>query len=79
MKKKLMSLLLAGSMIAGLLGGTMTAKAEDNDFTIVTIVKLTGVAWFDRMEEGVRMAEQLIDDGSAYRLMESYILESTQI
>lgn len=33
----------------------------------------------DRMEEGVRMAEQLIDDGSAYRLMESYILESTQI
>ena len=31
------------------------------------------------MEEGVRMAEQLIDDGSAYRLMESYILESTQI
>ena len=34
MKKKLMSLLLAGSMIAGLLGGTMTAKAEDNDFTI---------------------------------------------
>ena len=44
MKRKLMSLLLAGSMIAGLLGGTMTAKAEDNDFTIVTIVKLTGVA-----------------------------------
>ena len=33
----------------------------------------------DSMEEGVRMAEQLIDDGSAYRLMESYILESTQI
>ena len=33
----------------------------------------------DRMEEGVRMAEQLIDDGSAYRLMESYITESAQI
>ena len=31
------------------------------------------------MEEGVRMAEQLIDDGSAYRLMESYITESAQI
>ena len=31
------------------------------------------------LEEGVRLAEQLIDDGSAYRLMESYILESTQI
>ena len=33
----------------------------------------------DSMEEGVRMAEQLIDDGSAYRVMESYIAESSQI
>ena len=31
------------------------------------------------MEEGVRMAEQLIDDGSAYRLMESYIMETARI
>ena len=26
---------------------------EDTDFTIATVVKLTGVAWFDRMEVGV--------------------------
>ncbi len=30
------------------------AEPEANDFTIATVVKLTGVAWFDRMEEGVK-------------------------
>ncbi|HWR24024.1 MAG TPA: autoinducer 2 ABC transporter substrate-binding protein [Feifaniaceae bacterium] len=28
-------------------------KSADEKFTIATVVKLTGVAWFDRMEEGV--------------------------
>ena len=28
-------------------------EADNSDFTIVTVVKLTGVAWFDRMEIGV--------------------------
>ncbi len=28
-------------------------EAGSTDFTIATVVKLTGVAWFDRMEEGV--------------------------
>ncbi len=55
MKKKLMSLILAGAMVAGTIGGTVSTFADDNsDYTIVTIVKLTGVAWFDRMEEGVK-------------------------
>ncbi|MCL2856108.1 MAG: autoinducer 2 ABC transporter substrate-binding protein [Oscillospiraceae bacterium] len=37
-------------------GGDAPATAPDSDqvFTIATVVKLTGVAWFDRMEEGVR-------------------------
>ena len=56
MKKKLMSLMLAAAMVAGTIGGAVSTVAaeEDNDYTIVTIVKLTGVAWFDRMEEGVQ-------------------------
>ena len=56
MKKKLMSLILAAGMIVSTLAGAVTVAAEEadnSDFTIVTIVKLTGVAWFDRMEEGV--------------------------
>ena len=30
-----------------------SAPAEAKDYTIATVVKLTGVAWFDRMEVGV--------------------------
>ena len=57
MKRKMMSLMLAALMSASTIGGAVSTVAADdagNDFTIVTIVKLTGVAWFDRMEEGVK-------------------------
>lgn len=55
MKKKLMSLMLAGAMVFSTLAGAGAVMADEaaDDFTIVTIVKLTGVAWFDRMEVGV--------------------------
>jgi simple sugar transport system substrate-binding protein len=32
---------------------TSGAPAESSDQTMVTVVKLTGIGWFDRMEEGV--------------------------
>jgi simple sugar transport system substrate-binding protein len=36
------------------------AKAEDEAFEIATVVKITGIPWFNRMEEGVnRAAEEL--------------------
>ena len=77
MKKKLMSLMLAGTMVAGILGGTMTAKAED-DFTIVTIVKITGIAWFDRMEEGVNQFAE--DTGiDAYQIGDSTADPAAQV
>jgi len=51
-----MSALLAGCGSVGGSGeggavGDENLKAED--MTMVTVVKLTGIAWFDRMEEGV--------------------------
>ena len=46
--RKLAAALLAGS---ALLATGLPASAEDK--TIATVVKLAGVGWFDRMEEGV--------------------------
>ena len=57
MKRKMLSLMLAGLMAVSTIGmavSTVSAEEADDDYTIVTIVKLTGVAWFDRMEEGVK-------------------------
>jgi len=36
-----------------LLASFAPLQAQDDDLTIATVVKLTGVGWFDRMEEGV--------------------------
>lgn len=50
------SILLAGCGSVGGSGQTGAAANKDlkpEDMTMVTVVKLTGIAWFDRMEEGV--------------------------
>lgn len=49
--KKMMMGAVAASILAG--GLAMTATAQDTR-EIVTVVKLSGIAWFNRMEEGVR-------------------------
>ena len=45
--------LLALPLFAG--GGTETAAKE---FEIVTVVKIAGIPWFNRLEEGVKQADQ---------------------
>ena len=62
----------------GILNGTIRGTKRN------AVVLNAGVGIFiggkaESMEDGVRMAEQLIDDGSAYRLMETYIAETTKI
>jgi simple sugar transport system substrate-binding protein len=53
----------AGVIVAGLAG----AQAEDKKYDIVTVVKIDGIQWFDRMEEGVRKFAE--DTGNnAYQL-----------
>jgi len=49
--KKILALVLVLCMMFALCA--VTASAEDKVYTIATVVKLTGVAWFDRMEVGV--------------------------
>lgn len=46
--KKLCVLLLVASFIVGLAGETFAKK-----YTIATVVKIDGIAWFQRMKEGV--------------------------
>ncbi len=43
--------LLGTALLAGAAG---VAGAQDAKHTIVTVVKLSGIAWFNRMEEGVK-------------------------
>src|SRR6185312_1510215 len=49
--KKMMIGAMAASMLAG--GVALTVNAQETR-EIVTVVKLSGIAWFNRMEEGVK-------------------------
>jgi simple sugar transport system substrate-binding protein len=50
-KKTALSLALGAALIGGTVIGTNAQGAKHN---IVTVVKLSGIAWFNRMEEGVK-------------------------
>jgi len=46
---------IAGAAVAALLAaGLVGAHAQDKKFNIVTVVKISGIQWFNRMEEGVK-------------------------
>jgi len=46
---------LAGAAVAALLAaGLVGAHAQDKKYNIVTVVKISGIQWFNRMEEGVK-------------------------
>lgn len=46
---------LAGAAAAALLvAGFVSANAQDKKYNIVTVVKISGIQWFNRMEEGVK-------------------------
>ena len=51
MKLKRMSLALAACALGA--GVVFAAQAATNE-TIVTVVKVTGISWFNRMDEGVK-------------------------
>ncbi|MBR2562593.1 MAG: autoinducer 2 ABC transporter substrate-binding protein [Eubacterium sp.] len=54
MKRKILSVLLTAVLALAMTAVAVPAEESDStDFTIATVVKLTGVAWFDRMEVGV--------------------------
>ena len=56
-------LLIAALLLSGILGVVGLAMAQDatpgalfnvtNEYTMATVVKVTGIAWFDRMEQGI--------------------------
>ena len=50
MKRKL-ALALAAMAVAG---GATVLQAQGKDKTIATVVKITGINWFNRMEVGVK-------------------------
>jgi simple sugar transport system substrate-binding protein len=52
MKKKLMTAAAAGASLM-MFAGCATSPEADSAKSMVTVVKLSGVGWFDRMEEGV--------------------------
>ncbi len=37
-----------------LIAGLASAHAQDKKYDIVTVVKINGIQWFNRMEEGVK-------------------------
>jgi simple sugar transport system substrate-binding protein len=50
---KRIAVLLTGLLVFGaILGGALCASAAET-YTLATVVKLSGVNWFQRMEEGV--------------------------
>lgn len=51
--KRILGWLLAGMLILGLFPVTAIAQQTSDNHTIATVVKLVGIAWFNRMEEGV--------------------------
>jgi len=51
LKKMMAGLAIGGALLAC---GAMFVNAQDAKHTIVTVVKLSGVGWFNRMEEGVK-------------------------
>jgi len=49
------TILLAGAAVLGVaLGGAGAATAQDDKTSIATIVKISGIQWFNRMDEGVK-------------------------
>ena len=53
-RSKTSTALLAGAMIAAPAFMLSTAPANAADTTIATVVKIAGIQWFNRMEEGVK-------------------------
>ena len=51
LRKCLIAAAVGTSLVAGLAG---VAGAQNAKYSIVTVVKLSGVAWFNRMDEGVK-------------------------
>jgi simple sugar transport system substrate-binding protein len=46
---------IAGSVLLALLAGTAAvSQAQNKKYTITTVVKIAGVAWFNRMDQGVK-------------------------
>ena len=50
MNKKLLLAVAAVAVAAG----AVTMALAQKKYTIVTVVKITGINWFNRMEEGVK-------------------------
>ena len=51
MKKRLVGVVLAAALT---FTGSSMAFAEDSDYVIATVPKLTAAAWFVRMEDGIK-------------------------
>jgi len=49
-------MLVASLLIASCGGAEPTKKADDEPYEIAVVVKITGIPWFNRMEEGVNQA-----------------------
>ena len=56
--------LLAGAAVA-IAAGAVTFALAQKKYTIVTVVKITGINWFNRMEEGVK--QYATDSGNNIR------------
>jgi len=54
MSNRMVKLLAGVGAGALLLAGLAGASAQDKKYNIVTIVKISGIQWFNRMEEGVK-------------------------
>ena len=46
--------LICSAMALAFMGAAATLHAQDKQQNITTVVKITGIAWFDRMEAGVK-------------------------
>ena len=46
--------LICSAVALACLGTAGALYAQDKQQTITTVVKITGIAWFDRMEAGVK-------------------------
>ncbi len=56
--KRLLSILIVGTLLLTAVFVFAAQRAEAKTYTIATVVKLSGVGWFDRMEQGVKRFAQ---------------------
>lgn len=62
---RLLLVLMALALVVSVVGAQ--DEEEETEYTMATVVKLTGIAWFDRMEEGIEQFNEDFENVTAFQ------------